>query len=289
MNEIKKENNVKELRVSVVIPSSDGYRGGKVPALLAMLEKQTYANKEIILIKGVSPQGKAINMGAYKAKGDILVIMDDDSLPADIYVLENLIKPIMADRRVGMAGASVNVNPDANIFQKMVAREFPRCSVPVVSETVESDLACHGCCAIPADVFREIGGENEKLIRGLDPDLRERLRNKGYKVVLAPDCLVYHPPPSSFSRYLKIMYRNGAGSAYAQKVHPELVFLTDERLKSGKKLQRSFAARIAAYPVRILDYMRSMRIFRIIGSAAYLCGFTMGYLFHGRRTGEGKG
>jgi GT2 family glycosyltransferase len=280
--------NEQNLKISVVIPSSDGYRDGKVPALIEMLERQTYQNKEVLLIKGVSPQGRAINMGASKAGGDILVIMDDDSLPADVSVLGNLIKPFLIDKKVGMSGASITVNPDASIFQKVVAREFPRFSVPVVKEVTESDLACHGCCAIPLGVFKDIGGENENLVRGLDPDLRQRLRAKGYKVVLAPDCLVYHPPPSSFSRFLKIMYRNGFGSAYAQKVHPELVYLTDERLKSGRRLYRSFAARIAVYPLRMIDYIRGMKFFRLIGSTVYLFGFFSGYISYRKRY-EDKG
>ncbi len=271
---------MEKIKVSVIIPSLDGYRGGKVPQLLEKLKHQTFKEMEIILIKGISPQGKAINMGAEKAKGEILVIMDDDSLPADEFVIERLISPFEMDSKIGMTGASIRPSPNSSLLQKLIAREFPRFSMPVVNKIIESDFPCHGCCAIPKRVFFEIGKEDENLKRGLDPDLRERIRKKGYKIVLVPNCVVYHPPPESFSKFLKMMYRNGIGSGYAQRINKEKVFITDEKLRLSGKLYKPFTIRVIKYPFNIIFHLLKLRIFRLIGSFIYAAGVLRGLLIN---------
>ncbi|RKY29949.1 MAG: hypothetical protein DRP67_05565 [Candidatus Omnitrophota bacterium] len=275
---------MENIKVSVIIPSLDGYRDGKVPQLLKMLKKQRFKEMEVILIKGISPQGKAINIGAEKAKGEILVIMDDDSLPADEFVIERLISPFEKDPKIGMTGASIRPSPDSSLLQKLISREFPRFSMPVVSKIVESDFPCHGCCAIPKRIFFEIGKEDEELKRGLDPDLRERIRKKGYKIVLAPECVVYHPPPESLSKFLRMMYRNGVGSGFAQKVKKERVFITEERLKSTSKLYKPFALRVMKYPFNIIFHLSKLRIFRVIGCFVYGIGVLRGLLMNEDKT-----
>jgi hypothetical protein len=54
---------------SIVIPSLDGYRDGCVPALPASIETQTFRDYEVHVIKGVLPQGRAINEGAWRDSG----------------------------------------------------------------------------------------------------------------------------------------------------------------------------------------------------------------------------
>ena len=85
-------------------------------------------------------------------------------------------RQIDADPAIGMAGASIVIPPEANAFQRKAALEFPRFNTPVVDQVTDSDLACHSCCAFPLRVFEEVGREREDILRGLDPDLRVRLR-----------------------------------------------------------------------------------------------------------------
>ena len=158
--------------VSVVIPSSDGSRGGNVPLLLGDLRAQTFRDMELIVVVGVSPQGKAINQGAARAKGRILVVLDDDSRLCSTDVIASLVRVLDEHPDVGMVGASIVQPPGINRLQRMAASEFPRFSMPVVSTITDSDMPCHGCCAFRKPVFDEVGGERETIVRGLDPDLR---------------------------------------------------------------------------------------------------------------------
>ncbi len=266
-------------RISILIPTLDGYRNGCVPRLLESIHQQTVSSFEICLVKGVSPQGKAINQGAEQARGEILVILDDDSLLADETVLERLLKIIDTTPDIGMVGASIVLSDTASPFQRRAAHQFPRFHTPVVDTVTDSDLACHGCCAIPKVVFDEIGGEREDILRGLDPDLRVRLRAAGYRVVLAPHARIYHPMPENLSRLLRIFFRNGYGSAYAQKYQPDTVYETHEKLHDQNFQPKTrLAYRVLRFPLRLIKALLQGKSLRFIAYTAYAFGYLWGFL-----------
>ena len=266
-------------RVTVIIPSLDGYRDGCVPRLLDSIQRQTYTDLDVKVIKGVAPQGRAINLGASRARGDVLLIVDDDAELADDTVIERLISTLDSDPSIGMAGASIVLHPEATPFQRRAARQFPRLYTPVVDAVTDSDMACHGCCAIPRSVFEQIGGEREDLIRGLDPDLRVRLRDAGYRVVLAPNARIYHPLPDGWGRLIRIFFRNGFGSAYAQKFRPDSVYETDERLGSSSfQPRRSLAYRLLRFPFRLLKSVLEGKLLRFTAYLVYAFGYVWGWV-----------
>ena len=122
------------IHVSVIIPHFYTSRDEKVRKLLISLREQTYKDMEVIVVPGISPQGKAINEGARAARGEILMVMDDDSQIGHSRVVENLVRAIREDTSVAMAGASILTPGDANSFQKLAARQFPRFNMPVAKE-----------------------------------------------------------------------------------------------------------------------------------------------------------
>lgn len=269
----------KDPRLSVIIPSWDGHRDGCVPRLLESVARQSYTDYEIIVIKGVSPQGKAINQGASQARGEILMVLDDDSLLADDDVFARLMQTLEDDERIGMAGASIVIFPDSNAFQKKAALQFPRFHTPVVDSVTDSDLACHGCCAIPRRIFDAVGGEREDLLRGLDPDLRVRIREAGYRVVLAPQARIYHPLPASWGKLLRIFFRNGFGSAYAYKFQRDRVFETHESLHDGGFQPRTtLPYRLARYPLRLIKALADFQFMRFGAYCSYALGYGWGAL-----------
>ncbi|HIJ74878.1 MAG TPA: glycosyltransferase [Candidatus Hydrogenedentes bacterium] len=287
---MSEENLVSEKpRVSVIIPSWDGYRDGCVPRLLESIESQTFQDFETHVVKGVSPQGKAINDGAARALGDILIILDDDSRLADETVFQKLVGTLDADASIGMAGASIVVPPDASGFQRRAARQFPRFNTPVVDAIADSDFACHGCCAIPARVFAEVGRERQDIIRGLDPDLRVRLRAAGYRVVLAPGACIYHPLPNGWGPLLRTFFRNGFGSAYARKFHPDSVYETHEKPGADTSRARiSLGYRAMRFPLRLARALLRAQFLRFAAYLAYACGYFWG-VFCAKEEAVGRG
>lgn len=251
-----------------------------MPRLLESIESQSFEDWELHVVKGVSPQGRAINQGAAQARGEILIILDDDSRLADETVFEKLVNVLDGDPEVGMAGASIVLPPESSPFQRRAARQFPRFNTPVVDSVTESDFACHGCCALPMKVFDEVGREREDLIRGLDPDLRVRLRAAGYRVVLAPQARIYHPLPAGWGRLLKIFFRNGFGSAYARKFQPATVYETLEtHPKEGAselRVRTGLLYRVLRFPLRLLKALLLGRMQRFGAYCAYACGYVWG-------------
>ena len=271
------QHEVKPPRVSVIIPSWDGYRNGCVPRLLESVRAQTFTDYELHVIKGVSPQGKAINHGAALSRGKILLVLDDDSRLADETVFQRLVDTLDGEPKIGMAGASIVLAPEATAFQRRAARQFPRFNTPVVDVITDSDLACHGCCAIPSAVFRAVGQEREDIIRGLDPDLRVRLRASGYRVVLVPGARIFHPLPNGWRQLLRQFFRNGYGSAYAWKFQRESVYETHEELHDQTFVAKtSLPYRILRYPLRLLKALFTGQTMRFGAYGAYAFGYVWG-------------
>jgi GT2 family glycosyltransferase len=231
------------------------------------------------VVKNISPQGKAINMGVERSCGDILLVADDDSRMNNPRVIENLLQTLESDNTIGMVGASILVPPDANWLQRRAGKEFPRFGMSIVNRITESDMACHGCCAIPMNVFEEIGRERENILRGLDPDLRFRMRQKGYKTVLAANTWVYHPLPGTIGKLIKTFWRNGMGSAYCLKYQPELIYDTDEALEMKSFRSRiPFLWRIFRFPMRIFKAAVELKFLRFLAYCVYGIGFYYGVL-----------
>jgi len=265
-------------RVSVIIPSRDGYRDGFVPRLLESIEAQTFTDYDLHIVKGVFPQGKAINQGVRESKGDIVLVLDDDSRLADNTVFQRLVDALDSDPAIGFAGASIVVPPEASAFQQRASKQFPRFNTPVVDEIVDSDLACHGCVAIPRSVFEAVGREREDIIRGLDPDLRVRMRKAGYRVVLVPHARIYHPLPEGWRKLLRIFFRNGYGSAYSYKFQPDSVYETHESLDAaGFRARTSLPYRVLRYPLRLLRAFGTAQWMRFAAYSAYACGYAWGF------------
>ncbi len=266
-----------EPRVSIIIPSRDGHRGGFVPRLLESIERQSFQDREVVLVRGVAPQGRAINQGVRESRGEIVVVVDDDSRLADADTIAALVACLDSDPRIGMAGASLVIDPESTPFQRRAARQFPRLCTPEVAAVTDSDLACHGCCAMPRRVFDQVGGEREDIPRGLDPDLRVRLRNAGYRVVLAPGARIHHPLPDGWRTTLRTYFRNGFGSAYAQKFEPKSVYETHESLDSRDfRAQRPWAYRVLRFPLRMVGAIARGHAIRFVADCAYAVGYVYG-------------
>jgi cellulose synthase/poly-beta-1,6-N-acetylglucosamine synthase-like glycosyltransferase len=266
-------------KASVIIPSLDGHRKGNVPNLLNDLKKQTFQDFELIIVKGEKPCARAHNVGAQRAQGDILVFFDDDIVLGNNKTIENLVKPILEDKSIGITGTSQLIPPDANCFQKKCAQEFSRFQFPVISQMVESDMATHAAMAIKKELFIKVGQENEKLIYGDDPDLRYRVRQAGYKIVIVPNTWVYHPPPLNLMSFLRVSFQRGKGAAHDFWYYPNLVYETPSAVASTAFVpKRSFLYRISRFIVHSLDAIANIRLIFVFVRLSYGIGYVFGLL-----------
>ncbi len=265
------------VQVSVVIPHFFSARGNNLKGLLDDLREQTIKEMEVLIVKNISPQGKAINRGVRETRGEILVIIDDDSRLGHSRVIENLVRALREDPSIGMAGASIITAKESNWFRRTAAKQFPRYEMAIAESVVDSDLPGHPCAAFPKHVFIQVEMEREDILRGLDPDLRVRIRKAGFRVVLAPQTWAYHPLPDSLPKFVRVFLRNGYGSAYLQLMHPEINYDTDEAFDSkGFRSKRSFFYRIFRYPLRLIKSLVTLQWLRLLGYSVYLIGYLGG-------------
>lgn len=267
------------IEISVIVPHFYPGRRKNLEGLISDLRNQSFQALEVLIVHQVSPQGRAINLGVSQAQGEFLLVMDDDSRMGHSQVIENLREVLRRDPAIAMAGASIISPEEANLFQKMAAKQFPRFQMPVVRELIDSDLPCHGCVLFQKKAFVEVGMERDDILRGLDPDLRVRFRKAGYRVVLVPDTWACHPLPATFGKFIQTFFRNGYGSAYLQKVHPELCYDTDESIQNDQFVpKRSFLYRVVRYPFRLAKALITFQWIRLLGYAVYVAGYAAGFL-----------
>jgi len=179
-------------------------------------------------VRGISPNGRARNAGVAKTTGNILVFLDDDVRLGTPDILRSFVDHLTSDPRLGMVGTSQLLPTDSTPFQRRCARQISRSESAVVETLTDSDMVTTQCCAMRRTVLTEVGGFHDQIIRGVDPELRHRTRQAGYRVVVIPQSWHYHPMPRSLKALLRMAWRNGAASAYARKHFPEAVLFNPE-------------------------------------------------------------
>jgi glycosyltransferase involved in cell wall biosynthesis len=257
----KSESN--QVVLSVIIPTSDAYRDGLFPQLLDQISSQTLKNFELIVIKGDSRQGRAINIGVALAQGKYLLTLDDDT---------SLI-----------AGGNNVIPENASHLVRRIMQEIPRRSWEPVQEITDSDLAEHPCMIMRAENFKALGGENELIPRGLDPYLREQFRLFGKRVVLVPGVIYHHIPPDSLLKLLRQFHRNGRHAAYVNRYYPEWIIETPAN-HGYFEVRKPFIFRVLRFPFRLVCSLLESKPILFLCEVAYASGFIY-ELFVGKRQG----
>lgn len=212
-------------QIALVIPAL----AGTPDALLESVRRQTLAPDELVVVRGVRPNGRARNQGVAQTSAPILVFVDDDAVLGDAHAIANLVAPLLADPGIGVTGAAKLLPPDAPWFQRWVAREVPRIEHPVVTQPLETNpdppsFYCEittTCCAMRRTVFAQAGGFDETLVRGVDTEFFVRLRRLGYRFVLVPNTWAYHPAPANLRALLRKHFLYGVGHAQEVRRDPQ--------------------------------------------------------------------
>jgi GT2 family glycosyltransferase len=240
--------------------------------LIEDLQSQTLKPQHIEVVRGISPSGKARNLGVAQTTGETLVFLDDDVRLGSKDVIEVLVRCLKADKKLGMVGTAQLLPPDSTAFQRRCARQISRSVSSVVETLTESDMVTTACCAMRREVLSEVGGYHDRIIRGVDPELRRRVRKAGYRIAVAPNSWHYHAMPSDLSALLRIAWRNGAASAYARRHFPEAVLFNPEGHVSEFDATPSLPARILRNAVALGGDLLSGRVYGALYSMAYLGG-----------------
>ena len=261
-----------DLSVSVVIPSADGSREGNLGLLLRDLETQTLRPHEVLVIDGISPNGLARNTGARQASGEVLVFLDDDVRLGHENMLRDMVA-LLADHRVGMAGAAQLLPPGSSRFQRAAALQIPRSQSPIVDVVTDSDMVTTQCCAMRRTVFWELGGFNERIPRGVDPEMRNRVRGRGLRIVVAPSVWYYHPMPADLGALCRMFFRNGQLSAAAVWRMPSAALDNPDGHVAAFVARRGAGYRAGRHAGRFVLRLLTLRWIGLAAQVAYVGGY----------------
>ena len=234
------KNIMKQVEISVIIVTWN--RVERVVKCIKSVLSSSYANYEIVVVDNGStdntynyiskkfPQINLIrsnknllasggrNLGAANAKGKYLLFIDDDNI-IDKKMIEELIGNIKAIPRAGLigpkmyyltskktiwyAGADINKLTSKTSYFGIYEKDKGQYSkVKQVGHIPNAFM-------IKRDIFNKIGKFDIKnfLMHYEEADLAERVRQRGYKVLLIPKAITYHDTP------LKTKENKGAGLA----------------------------------------------------------------------------
>lgn len=174
------------------------------------------------------------------------VMMTDDAVPADEFLMEKLLMPIF-QKEAGMSYAKQLPEEKSSILEQC-AREFNYPDQPFIKS--EKDLQTMGikaffasnvCAAYDRSVYNALGGFVEHTIFNEDMIYAKRLINGGYSIAYAAEARVYHSHNyngiQQFKRYFDLgvshaQYPEVFGGIKSESEGMRLIKITAERLFS---------------------------------------------------------
>ncbi|MFH2122666.1 MAG: glycosyltransferase family 2 protein [Pseudomonadota bacterium] len=205
--------------LSVIIPTWNG--AASLRELLDGLVRQTVLSHELLVVDSSSsdetvaiarefgaevvvvPQGEFDHGGtrtmiAKKARGDILLFLTQDVVPASKDAVEKLIEPLLSDERIAVTYGRQLPNPDATVLASHL-RYFnypPQGEVRNFADRerlgFQTIFASNSFAAYRRTALSEVDYFKSGLIFGEDTCVVGRLLMQGYKVDYVADAMVFH-------------------------------------------------------------------------------------------------
>lgn len=189
-------------KVSVIIPVTKAKLAEKA---IQSVKTQSCPKLELIKVeaKGLKP-AEARNKGAKKAKGEILLFLDDDCQARKGWLKENL--KVLADSQIGAVGGKIQGKSKKYFAQSLDFSNFTF----VQGNKCRQLPLCTASFGIRRQIFKKVGGFDENLKIGEDVDFCFRLNKLGLRTVYEPKVKVWHDHGrQTLSAVLKYQYQNG--------------------------------------------------------------------------------
>ncbi len=252
--------------VSVVIPTLNA--AAYIPALIDVLFSQSLAPEEVILVDSLSTDGTtalvaddarircvsvesfshggARNLGAETAKGDIVVFLTQDALPANPEWLRALVAPFDDDRVAAACSRQMPRDGASPMERFFLAKRFGDERLVRNREAIsgalgfENVLFSNVSSAVRRTTLREHPFD-ATLLLGEDQQLSRDLIDSGYTVVYEPLSVVLH----SHSHALWQTFQR-----YFDSVYSLAVIFGDQDLKKSARIGRRYVKEELRYMVR---------------------------------------
>ncbi len=234
------------------------------------------------------PAGQKRNIGAKIAKGTIIAFTDDDTILREDWIRNGVKHLSENEKYVGVGGP--NYTPREELpFAKAVGRIFGSKFLfsfrYTVGHSVAREIAHNPTCnyLIKKNVVQEIQF-HESLWPGEDVEFDIRLNMAGYRILYAPDVVVWHHRRSRPAAFLKQMFNYGKTRAQVTWMHPRsfdirhfafvMAFIILMSLYFISYLNREIPV-IGELDILVPLFLNSL-YFAILGVAGLLVGYQTG-------------
>jgi glycosyltransferase involved in cell wall biosynthesis len=176
----------------------------------------------------------ARNLGARNAAGDLVLFTDADCIPASDWV-EQLTAPFADLEVVGVKGAY-------RTWQRRLTARFVQAEYEEKYDRMRGleriDFVDTYSAAYRKSIFLENSGFDPTFPRasGEDIEFSYRLSEKGYRLVFAPQAIVYHQHPATMMAYFRRKFYVGYWRVRMYRLHPEKM-VGDSHTPQSLKLQ----------------------------------------------------
>lgn len=195
-------------------------------------EALTYGNKAVKRYRNVEvyhiskrefDHGNTRNRAVKKSKAPYFVCITQDAVPADEYLIENLIRPLQRDDVAVSYGRQL---PEADCLPiERFTREFNYPEESCIKGKDDIDrlgiktfFCSNACAAYKRDVFEERGGFLHHTIFNEDMIYAAGAVLAGWKIAYAADARVYHSHNYSWKEY----FHRNVDLGVSQADHPEI-------------------------------------------------------------------
>lgn len=216
-------------------------KAGRFPKEVEQMEKVKVYHIE----RREFDHGATRDMGMQMSKAEIVVFMTQDAVPADEYVIGNLVKVLEEDEMTGAAYARQLAVSDCNYIEKYTRKfNYPENSRIKSKEDlqemgIKTFFCSNVCAAYKRNIYEKAGGFCKKTIFNEDMILAGHMINAGYKVAYVAEARVIH---SHNYTGMQQFHRN-FDMAVSQAEHPE-VFDGIKSENEGIKLVKQTAAHL---------------------------------------------
>ncbi|MEE1296282.1 MAG: glycosyltransferase [Bifidobacterium sp.] len=223
--------------VSVIIPTLNA--GSMIDDQLTALEHQHRKPDEIIVVDSSSddntreivkrhPEVRLIvidrkdfnhggtrDMALRESKGDFVLFLTQDAMPADDDYISKIIAPLLQNERVGLVYGRQLPRPDAKPAERIVreysytSKSFAVTSDDIQRMGIKAFNATDVCAAYRRKAYMEVGGFENPVKTNEDMFIAARLLNAGWYVVYAADAEVVHSHNFSYQEQYKRNYIQG--------------------------------------------------------------------------------
>jgi GT2 family glycosyltransferase len=151
----------------------------------------------------------ARNRGAGEAGGKFLCFLDDDCLAAPDW-LKKLEARFDIDPHAAIGGKTIDA-PPGNTYST-ATQAILDAVYGYYASIGQASFFATANLAVPAGAFRSVGGFDERFLTSEDREFCDRWQLAGYRLVFAPEVLVYHVQLMTFRKFLRRHFGYGRGA-----------------------------------------------------------------------------